>query len=621
MMSKIDELVREWRARGPVSWAEGPYGWTDIDGQPVKLTDWQRAVLAGWWDHRETVTTLGISNVKKSGKTFTNAVLLCWRWLAMPGLHFAVANDLDQAAARQFDEIANMARRNAFLRQNVKFSGKTLEFLPTGAILAALAGDATGNAGANHLTVSHTEAWGITYEGDIRNWEELTPPPGKFYGLPPLRIADSYAGYLEESNTWHELVDRGLAGERLAGEWPVYLSGGLLLFHIDGQEAQRRCYRGSSQEAAVYYFDQRASLRENTYRRLHENERQVNVGTFIDQETWQALVSADHHPLPAGSKEPLYVGLDLAVAAGGDNCALIGVYFDEDKVKIGLHKVWQGGRLRLRKLSLSDTVEPFILGLARNYNLQGVYFDPWQAIHLAEHLRSAGINCVEVKQTHATRGPKDTALYEIATRGGLVLYNDQELSNMTAGASAKELGNGMIYLQKAGGRSKIDLLVALSNCADVCNATGQGWAGVTTLPNIFYEYDGADFSDFLQTPLGWEHLGEINRARHPPGVTWRTCRHRNKGCEACVREMTIEGEYQRQEEEAQARLAESAGVPMSEDEYYRQIRSITGHGLPKEVDHEYNKFQEAFWQRVRARKLARGAGGDRGHTGGAGQGG
>jgi phage terminase large subunit-like protein len=471
-MAKTNELVERWRERGPIEWSQGAYGWIGIDGEPITLRPWQEAVLEAWWKHRNEVTTLAVSNIKKTGKTLLDALLLAWRWIALPGLHFAVANDLDQSTGRQFAEIADMVKRNAYLRENVRITAKQLEFTPTGSLLQALAGDASGNAGANHFTTSHTECWGILYEQDIRNWEELTPPPGRFYGLPALRIADSYAGWLEESNTWHELVDRGLEGKKVVRRWPIYQDGGLMLFHMAGTEAQKRCFPGTREEAKVYYHDQRVTLRENSYKRLHENMRTVNIGTFIDQDDWEALIDPDHHPLPPGSPDRVFVGLDLAISAGGDDCALIGVYKDDidsgrkGKVKVAFHKVWKG-RDRKQPLSLSDTVVPYLIKLNYDYQLMGVWFDPWQAKFLVEVLGKNGIHCHEVPQTHGSRGPKDTTLYELASTGNLVLYDHYDLRHMSAGANAKDLSNGQIFLEKVGGRLKIDLLVALSNVADV----------------------------------------------------------------------------------------------------------------------------------------------------------
>jgi hypothetical protein len=258
---------------GPVKWAESTHGWIGEDGQPITLTPWQRGALTAYWKHRRDTSTFAISNVKKTGKTFLTAVLTAYRWLALPGQHFAAGNDLDQAQARQFAMIAEMIQRNPFLQENVKAGKSELVFTLTGSKLTALAADAAGNAGANHLTASHTEAWGILYEGGQRAWEELTPPPGRSYGLPALRIADSYAGFLGESKTWHKLIDRGLAGERLPGKWPVYQAGGLLLFHMEGLEAQEACFRGSEAERVAYYQEQTESLRPNAFTRMHLNQR------------------------------------------------------------------------------------------------------------------------------------------------------------------------------------------------------------------------------------------------------------------------------------------------------------------------------------------------------------
>ncbi len=464
-MTPIDNLVTEWRAMGPVAWSEGPYGWIDIDGQPITLLSWQRAVLLAWWERREEVSTLAISNIKKTGKTLTNALLLAWRWLTLPGEHFAVGNDLDQSTGRQFAEIAAMVKRNPFLKKNVKVTAKQLTFLPTGSTVTALASDAVGNAGANHLTSSHTEAWGIEYEASVRAFEELTPPPGLFYGFPTLRICDSYSGFEGESATWHGLVDRGLDhGQPLPGEWPLYQAGGLLLFHIEGEEAQRGCFRGTPEQAAAYYSEQKRSLRANTFTRLHLNRRTPAVGNFCTSEEWATLFDPAHEPLPPGSPMPVFVGMDLAVAANGDNAVICGVYPGEDgRAKLAFHKIWRGSE-RATPLKLGESVLPYLIQQAKSYKLHTVFFDPWQAAFLSDELKKHKIHAVPVQQTHASRAPRDTALQQMVMDKSLVLYNHPDLQDAHAGASAVELPNGLIFLKKAG-RLKIDTLVALSLCA------------------------------------------------------------------------------------------------------------------------------------------------------------
>lgn len=188
------------------------------------------------------------------------------------------------------------------------------------------------------------------------------------------------------------------------------------------------------------------------------------VGDFCEPEAWEALISADHTPLQPGDKRPLYVGLDLATSPKGDDCALAGVYAESNLVKLGVHKVWKG-KERTSRLKLKSTVYPYILKLKEDHNLMGVWFDPFQALSLAEDLRSAGVRCIEVPQTHSTRGPKDTALLDMVNGRQLMLYPHADLTNLASKAHAKELGNGLIFLKKASGRAKIDLLIALSNVA------------------------------------------------------------------------------------------------------------------------------------------------------------
>ena len=54
----VSELIQEWRALGPIGWAESAHGWIDIDGKPITLAPWQRAVLCAWEAHSDAVTTL-----------------------------------------------------------------------------------------------------------------------------------------------------------------------------------------------------------------------------------------------------------------------------------------------------------------------------------------------------------------------------------------------------------------------------------------------------------------------------------------------------------------------------------------------------------------------------------
>jgi phage terminase large subunit-like protein len=463
-MSNAEELVQEWRAMGPVAWAESPYGWIGDDGKPVMLMDWQRAVLSAWWNHKDEITTLAVSNVKKVGKTLLNAVLLAWRWLALPGEHFAAGNDLDQAAGRQFQMIAEMVQRNPYLSRSCRVERTRITFEPTGSCIIALSVDAAGNAGANHLTASHTEAWGIQYEGGIRAYEELTPPPGRRYGFLALRIADSYAGFLGESDTWHKLVDRGVQGQRVSEEWPIFQDGGLLLFHMEGEEARLRCFRGTEMEAATYYAEQRRDLRANTFTRMHDNKRTVNESAFILPEQWAACYSADVRRWTEGDKRRLVLGADASTSR--DLTALVGTAWNEQarRTEAVYCRVWHPERGLFRggkpTVDLEETIGAEVLRLAGLGVVSAVIYDPYQLHSVALGWEKARIKCIEMPQT-AARVESDQALYDAILAKTLAHCGDPTLTEHVLNAVAVETPRGFRLAKEKTSR-KVDAAVALS---------------------------------------------------------------------------------------------------------------------------------------------------------------
>lgn len=462
MNPQTETLLKRWREIGPLAWSQSPFGWITEDGTPVILTPWQSAALAAWWNNRETCTTFAISNVKKTGKTFLNAVLTCWRWLSLTGQHFAIGNDLDQAESRSFAMIAEMVKRNRYLSQNVKVNRNELTFIPTGSRLTTLAVDAAGNAGANHLTASHTEAWGIIYETGIRAYEELTPPPGKTYGLPALRIVDSYAGFMGQSTTWHMLVDRGLTGERIDPDWPIYKAGGLILFHLEGEEARALCYRGSPEEAAVYYADQQAALRPNAFTRMHGNLRTTSEGSFVTAEEWQGCYLEEIRPIFPG--DPRYVVFGADASTSRDLTALVGCWYNKAATysEVCYVRTWkpQPNADRGKPTIDLDGLKGEISRMHKTHNVAAVYFDPYQLHSIAADLRKEGVRMVELPQTSG-RIESDQALYDAIISHAIRHYGDPTLNEHVRNAVALETPRGF-RLAKERTTLKIDAAVALS---------------------------------------------------------------------------------------------------------------------------------------------------------------
>lgn len=492
-MSKTTELIETWRRIGPLEWASGPYGWLDVEGVPVQLTDWQAVVLAAWWQHRAEISTIAISNIKKSGKTTLNAILTCWRWLCLPSRHFCAANDLDQSSSLVFSMIAEAVKRNPYLKANTKINSERLTFVPTGSTLEALSVDATGNAGANFLTSSHTEAWGIVLEGAIRSYEELTPPPGKVWGFPSLRIVDSYAGYLDESVTWHNLVDRGLKGKRLHRSWGLWRAEGLLLFHMVGLEAQKRCFRGTVVERERYYADQQTTLRVNSFSRLHLNERSTNESRFVDADDWQACFNKDLERWKAEDTRTLVLGADASTSR--DYTSLVGCDYDGEAVGVPYVKVWQPVRGVLRggraTIDLEATIGQEVLDLAAAGRVRAVVCDPYQLHTLVIQWERAGIKVIELAQ-NAGRVESDQALYDAIMSRSLRHANHKDLNTAIQNAVAVETSRGL-RLAKEKAAKKIDAAVALSmahwGALQKLVAIGEA----TTMRNIFApEFDMRD---------------------------------------------------------------------------------------------------------------------------------
>jgi len=593
MAKQINDLVAEWRELGPVKWAESEYGFY-IDRQPIILTAWQRAALESYEALRESVTTWAVSNIKKTGKTALNAVLTQWRWLALPGQHFTAANDLDQSQARQFAMIVDSVRANPFLSSTVKIGRSELIFEPTGSRLTALASDATGNAGANFLTVSHTEAWGILYEGGIRSWEELTPPPGKWYGLPALRLADSYAGFLGESATWHKLVDRGLAGKRISKEWPIYQAGGLLLFHMEGEEAQRRCFRGTPEEAEAYYTEQRQTLRPNTFDRMHANQRTAAESAFLPEGAWQRVESNEVHPLRPGERTRLVIGVDASTTR--DNTALVGVEFKPKTgvTEVRLVRVWkpQKGLLRFGKptIDLEETLGAEVLRMHKEGQLSAVVADPYQLHSLIVKWEKAGIKVIELAQ-NAGRVESDQALYDAIVSGSLLHYGDPVLTENVRNAVAVETPRGL-RLAKEKTSKKIDAAVALSMAHWGALSRKTQTGRISVEPDwMFGPYERENILYDPLTGNGWDAGYPVNRKPHPEGVTWQNCPHNAHGCQTCVNEMEEDGTWQKIREQ---------------DEFYEQQAKLGGelpdpweNAVQREADAKKEEFSRMIWNTVR----------------------
>ena len=477
-----------------VTWAQSERGfyvdriWDGVSGTwrmgyaPIRLAPYHADLLRHLFTPDDTgrmpYDTIAWCEPAKSGKSAIAGLVAEYTALHCDQNSYVImaSNKERQAASIMFASALDSVEHSPFLP---RVETKSLEILfSNGNTIRAIPSSARGEAGARFSLALFDEPWGYVHEDAVRLWSEFKTDPTR---QASMKMATGYAGYLE-SELWLETLQAGLQGEPVpelehitddAGAATCWRNGRHFTFwsHTCRQPWQTQEWRDSLGKG----------LRTAEYRRMILTEFVESIGSFVELEMWESLVDSELRPLEPNKITPVYVGLDLALSPRGDDCALIGVYsHPSGKVAVAFHKVWKG-RTRIRKLKLGQTVKPYLLQKAQDYRITGLYFDPWQAQLLTDELRLAGLNCIAVPQTRSTRAPKDSRLFEMVANRELMLYDHPELRKMAAGANAQELGDGRIFLKKASGRSQIDLLVALSNCANEAS-TGPS---VTYAPGLW----------------------------------------------------------------------------------------------------------------------------------------
>jgi phage terminase large subunit-like protein len=612
MNRETEKLIATWRDMGPVAWAESPYGWITEEGRPVELEPWQRAILQAWWAHRGEISTLAVSCVKKSGKTTLSAILTAWRFLSLPSLHICQANDLEQSMSRVFAMVAEMAARNPHLAENCTIGKAELIYHPTGSRLIAVSSDAASNAGANFSTSSSTECWGIEYEGAIRNFEELTPPPGKPYGFPNMRVVDSYSGFEGSSQLWHGIVDRGLKGKRISKEWPIFLEHGLMLFHAEGEWAREHCFRGTPEEAAEYYAEQQRTLRPNAFTRFHANQRTAAESQFLPEGAWQACYSRELRPI-AAERVRLVLGADASTSR--DFTSLVGTVYDEqtNTVDVKYCRIWKpqkiaGVRFGKPTVDIDATIGAEVLRMHEAGQVDRVICDNFQLHTCVIAWERAGIRVIELPQ-NSGRIEADQGLYDTVIARGLRHYNHPELNEAIKNAVAVETPRGF-RLTKEKTSKKIDAAVALSMSAWGALQNKALGGPIQILPgNPFYS--GPPISDYIEAGGRLVYAPKASHKPHPEGVTWQNCPKRTKGCEACIHELEAEGVYEKQEQELELSLARGAGQPLSADEAFQDLfgNTIERHQQRAREEYQNAAIVSKFWSNIRRELGSRDKGG------------
>ena len=436
-------------------------------GQPFKLMDHQREMfkLAFNFDEngRLPYQTIVDSCPKKSGKTAKNAAVMVWWGYTQeaPNEILIVANDLEQSIGRVYKSAVGIIRNNPDLERSAEIQARQT-ILSNGTVITPLASDWAGSAGSNHGAVSSDEIWAIIHEGSIRQWEELTAVPTRRNSI---RYVSTYSGWEGESRLLWDLYLLGVGkeehpdgqGERIHPELPIYANKeASLLVYWDHEPRM-------PWQTPEYYAAQKRSLRPGTYLRLHENRWAPSESVFITPELWDGCVDKERSPMLPQDREtnrkrtPLFLGIDAGIKS--DHSAVVGVYWEGEKLALAFHRIWKP--TKSEPLDLELTIENYLREANHGYNLKRIICDPYQLHRSITTLKSAGLPIEEFPQTQANTTRMGQVLWDLLTGKNLLLYPSAGLRAQAMNCVAVETPRGH-RISKEKAANKIDSIVALS---------------------------------------------------------------------------------------------------------------------------------------------------------------
>ena len=411
--------------------------------KPIVLEEWQkeeilRPLLYG--DREYTMALLG--ETKKSGKSTLAAIIA--EWYLYCGEEnsevYLAARDKDQASWVIFSKLVKSIEMNKYALIQAKITKESIEIPHKGSILRCLPTDISC-AGLNPNLVIFDELWSYEYESMQRFFEEMTTVPTR---KNPLTLIVSYAGYDDES-LLYQLYKKGM--ELKKNPDPSFF------FYWEGENGIP--INRMPWQTEKYLKQQEGRLRKNTYLRLHENRWVENITQFIDIDKFDQCVNEDLTPLLPNKDIKVWAGCDASTK--GDSSAVVAVTRIGNKVRLACYRKWQPSKEN--PLDLELTIEKYLIDLYRAFDLQTVYFDPFQMHRSAVTLKKKGIFMKELPQTVGNTIDFSQNFYDLIQFGNIEFYPSQELRRHVKACKAKEMDRGY-RIVKDKHSEKIDIAIA-----------------------------------------------------------------------------------------------------------------------------------------------------------------
>lgn len=363
-----------------------------------------------------------------------------------------------------------MIRKNPKLDEKCRIYNDYIENIKTGTILRCLSSSFRSSAGLNCLLICIDELASFDTDSLKFFFDELQLSPTYKY---PLILITSTAGRSEEGILWD------LVKESEKGNTPESY------FYIkQGKEANPSSF---VTEKYLDSQEHKPGMRPNLFKRLHKNLWVSEEDSFINDQDYRACIDYKLKRRPE-KKIPIWVGLDVGYR--NDYTAICGVGKINNIIFTVDHKIYIP--LLTEEMQFDD-VKRYLIDLSKIYDIQGIFFDPYQAIQLAQDLRKEKIDMVEMPQTQGNCVAFSQCLFDLIKSKRIWFYQSEELRGSLINCKVVYSIRGWRIVKKSGTK-KIDLAISLAMAS---------YGAVTALEELEQIIEGKSAGKCLTAEQDW----------------------------------------------------------------------------------------------------------------------
>ena len=183
--------------------------------------------------------------------------------------------------------------------------------------------------------------------------------------------------------------------------------------------------------------EQRRRLPESSYRRLFLNEWTSSEDRLTTVDDLQACVTLDGS-IPPQARQRYVIGLDIGLTS--DRTVAAVCHQDGERIVLDRMEVWAGTRQRPVRL---EEVEVWLLQAHHSYNRAQVVMDPWQAVAMAQRLKTQRVRVRVFQMSPHSVGRLAITLHLLLRDHNLALPDDPSLLEELANVQLRESSPGV----------------------------------------------------------------------------------------------------------------------------------------------------------------------------------